>query len=184
MPRQETPSSAPTLDAAAARYCQAFGEDALPCLCGVAGAAEATAIAMLGLAVARRQPLRYAAIAEATGEFLVVQDADLEYDPREYPALLGPLRDGRADVVFGSRFLGGGPHRVCFFWHRVANALLTTYSNMCTNLNLTDMEVGYKVFRREVVQGLEVSDFARPRIDASVAELAEERDAVAGLGLI
>ena len=112
------------------------------------------------------------AIAEATGDFLVVQDADLEYDPREYFALLEPLLDGRADVVFGSRFLGGGPHRVCFFWHRVANALLTTYSNMCTNLNLTDMEVCYKVFRREVAQSLTLRcdrfDF-EPEVTAKVA---------------
>lgn len=114
------------------------------------------------------------AIGHATGDFVVVQDADLEYDPREYFALLEPLLDGRADVVFGSRFVGGGPHRVCFFWHRVANALLTTYSNMMTNLNLTDMEVGYKVFRREVIQGLTLRcnrfDF-EPEVTAKVARL-------------
>lgn len=112
------------------------------------------------------------AIAQATGDFVIVQDADLEYDPREYFALLEPLLDGRADVVFGSRFLGGGPHRVCFFWHRVANALLTTYSNMCTNLNLTDMEVCYKVFKREVIQSIELQcnrfDF-EPEVTAKVA---------------
>ena len=112
------------------------------------------------------------AIAQATGDFVIVQDTDLEYDPREYPALLEPLLDGRADVVFGSRFIGGGPHRVCFFWHRVANALLTTYSNMCTNLNLTDMEACYKVFRREVIQGLTLRchrfDF-EPEVTAKVA---------------
>lgn len=112
------------------------------------------------------------AIEKATGDFLVVQDADLEYDPREYFALLEPLLDGRADVVFGSRFLGGGPHRVCFFWHRVANALLTALSNMTTNLNLTDMEVCYKVFRREVVQSLTLRcnrfDF-EPEVTAKVA---------------
>lgn len=114
------------------------------------------------------------AIGHATGDFVVVQDADLEYDPREYVTLLGPLLDGRADVVFGSRFLGGGPHRVCFFWHRVANGMLTTYSNMMTNLNLTDMEVGYKVFKREVVQGLTLRcdrfDF-EPEVTAKVARL-------------
>lgn len=114
------------------------------------------------------------AVRHATGDFVVVQDADLEYDPREYAALLEPLLDGRADVVFGSRFLGGGPHRVCFFWHRVANAILTTYSNMMTNLNLTDMEVGYKVFKREIIQGLTLRcdrfDF-EPEVTAKVARL-------------
>lgn len=112
------------------------------------------------------------AIGAATGDFVIVQDADLEYNPKEYNRLLEPLLDGRADVVFGSRFLGGGPHRVCFFWHRVANALLTTYSNMCTNLNLTDMEVCYKVFRRDVIQSLTLRcnrfDF-EPEVTAKVA---------------
>ncbi len=112
------------------------------------------------------------AIEKATGDYLVVQDADLEYDPREYFALLEPLLDGRADVVFGSRFLGGGPHRVCFFWHRVANALLTAMSNMTTNLNLTDMEVCYKVFRREIIQSITLRcnrfDF-EPEVTAKVA---------------
>ena len=114
------------------------------------------------------------AIAQATGDFVLIQDADLEYDPREYFQLLEPLLDGRADVVFGSRFLGGGPHRVCFFWHRVANGLLTTYSNICTNLNLTDMEVCYKVFRREVIQSIRLRcdrfDF-EPEVTAKVARL-------------
>ncbi len=87
---------------------------------------------------------------EATGDIVLVQDADLEYDPAEYPTLLAPILDGRADVVYGSRFLSG-PHRVLFFWHSVGNKFLTTFSNIVTNLNLTDMETCYKVFRREIL---------------------------------
>lgn len=89
--------------------------------------------------------------AEATGDIILVQDADLEYDPREYPQLLQPILDGRADAVYGSRFLGG-PHRVLFFWHYVGNRLLTTFSNMLSNLNLTDMETCYKVFKKDVLR--------------------------------
>lgn len=91
---------------------------------------------------------------QATADYVVVQDADLEYDPAEFGVLLGPLEDGLADVVFGSRFLGGRPHRVLYFWHSLGNRLLTLLSNMLTDLNLTDMETCYKAFRREVIQGL------------------------------
>ncbi|MCD6560182.1 MAG: glycosyltransferase family 2 protein [Deltaproteobacteria bacterium] len=93
------------------------------------------------------------AIKHITGDIIIIQDADLEYDPGDYPVLIKPIVEGRADAVYGSRFLGG-PHRVLFFRHYVGNRMLTTFSNMLSNLNLTDMETGYKAFKREVIQGL------------------------------
>jgi glycosyltransferase involved in cell wall biosynthesis len=111
--------------------------------------------------------------AEATAEFVIVNDADLEYDPRDFDTLLEPLLEGRADVVYGSRFLAGRPHRVLYFWHSVGNKVLTTLSNMFTNLNLTDMETCYKAFRREVIQSLTIEEDRfgfEPEITAKVAK--------------
>ncbi len=110
--------------------------------------------------------------AHATGDFVIVQDADLEYDPKELPTLLEPLLQKKADVVFGSRFMSGLPHRVLYYWHSVGNQFLTTLSNMATNLNLTDMECCYKMFRREVIQSIPIEENRfgfEPEITAKVA---------------
>lgn len=97
-------------------------------------------------------------IQEASGDYVIIQDADLEYDPSEYSRLLEPLESGQADVVYGSRFLSGRPHRVLYFWHSVGNKILTLLSNMITNLNMTDMETCYKVFRRDVIQSIPLEE--------------------------
>ena len=113
------------------------------------------------------------AIPRITGDFIIIQDADLEYNPSEYPRLLAPLLEGKADVVYGSRFLGG-PHRVLFFWHALGNRIITLLSNILTDLNLSDMETGYKVFRSEILKKIEIKSNRfgfEPEITAKIAKM-------------